>query len=671
MKTRILPALFSLLLSVAAVRAQGTAFTYQGRLNAGANPANGSYDLKFSLYDTNQPAGVLIAGPATNTATAVSNGLFAVVLDFGNVFPGADRWLEIGVRSNGSGAFTTLAGRQRLTAAPYAITASNLSGTLPTAQLSGALPSAQLAGTYGSAVTLNNAGNSFTGNGTGLTNVNAAVLGGLSSSNFWRTGGNAGANPANGAFLGTTDNLPLELKVNGKRALRLEPTANNDTVNIAGGSPFNSMSPGVRGGIIAGGGATNTIVFDVGGIQGYLNNATNHVGADFSVVGGGALNRIETYSQGTTNSQGSTIGGGYNNTIQTDAALATIGGGFANVVRTNAKSSVIGGGIGNAVGGRFSTVPGGRENSALGYASFAAGYGAQATNDGTFVWADSPAGISSVFFPSTSSNQFLIRATGGVGINTNDPAGAALRVAGRLVATTAGIGTTSPAKALLVGDETVVGSQGMIRLGSRTTSANDVKRSWDIGVPQTGDVTSGQGYSFVIVDADNVGANAPFIVRYDNHYVGIGTNNPQQALHVVGNIMATGTVTANGVLLTSDRNAKENFTALDGKAVLAKVAALPVTKWNYKTDSSGAQHIGPMAQDFQAAFQLSADDTHISMVDADGVALAAIQGLNEKVESGKQKAEIQIQELKAENAELKERLEKLERLMDQNNRSAR
>src|SRR6266550_695224 len=74
--------------------AQGTAFTYQGRLNDGANPASGIYDLRFAIYDsTNQP-GTLIAGPVTNSATGVSNGLFTVTLDFGNQFPGANRFLE-------------------------------------------------------------------------------------------------------------------------------------------------------------------------------------------------------------------------------------------------------------------------------------------------------------------------------------------------------------------------------------------------------------------------------------------------------------------------------------------------------------------------------------------------------------------------------------------------
>ena len=129
--------------------------------------------------------------------------------------------------------------------------------------------------------------------------------------------------------------------------------------------------------------------------------------------------------------------------------------------------------------------------------------------------------------------------------------------------------------------------------------------------------------------------------------VGIGTNNPQEALHVVGNILATGTVTG-----SSDRNAKENFAAVNPVEVLDKVAALPISRWNYKSDREET-HLGPMAQDFYAAFGLGMDDKHISMVDADGVALAAIQGLNHKLE-----------EARAENAELKARLDKLEKLLN-------
>src|SRR6202012_61759 len=93
----------------------------------------------------------------------------------------------------------------------------------------------------------------------------------------------------------------------------------------------------------------------------------------------------------------------------------------------------------------------------------------------------------------------------------------------------------------------------------------------------------------------------------------------------------------------------------DPGLVLTKVAALPITRWNFKQDST-VLHIGPMAQDFSAAFGVGEDDKHIAVVDEGGVALAAIQGLNEKVEA-------EDAALRDENKELKKRLEKLEQLM--------
>jgi hypothetical protein len=106
----------------------------------------------------------------------------------------------------------------------------------------------------------------------------------------------------------------------------------------------------------------------------------------------------------------------------------------------------------------------------------------------------------------------------------------------------------------------------------------------------------------------------------------------------------------------SDRNAKEHFAPVDASAVLNRVTALPLSTWNYKSQDPAIRHIGPMAQDFKTAFGVGESDTGITTVDADGVALAAIQGLNQKLE-----------ETRAENAQLKARLEKLERLLEQRN----
>lgn len=104
--------------------AQGTAFTYQGVLQDGGAPANGVYDLTFTVFDT-AVNGNLIAGPITNSATAASNGLFTVTLDFGNgVLEGSALWLELAVQTNGSTNFTTIAPRQALTPHPARATGS-------------------------------------------------------------------------------------------------------------------------------------------------------------------------------------------------------------------------------------------------------------------------------------------------------------------------------------------------------------------------------------------------------------------------------------------------------------------------------------------------------------------------------------------------------------------
>lgn len=121
--------MFGLASSTTQLLAQGTAFTYQGRLSDDANPASGSYDLSFALYD-DWSSGLQQGHTATNVATQISNGLFTVTLDFGNQFTGAPRWLAIGVRTNGGGTFTVLSPRQNLTPVPYAITAGSVTGPI-------------------------------------------------------------------------------------------------------------------------------------------------------------------------------------------------------------------------------------------------------------------------------------------------------------------------------------------------------------------------------------------------------------------------------------------------------------------------------------------------------------------------------------------------------------
>jgi hypothetical protein len=165
--------LFPILLlfaSVISAVAQSTAFTYQGRLDDSGVAANGNYDLTFGLY-----AGSSGGGPVgtiqTNLDLQVSNGLFTVTLDFGNVFDGTPYWVELGVRTNGAvTGFTTLAPRQALLASPYAVHAASASTT--TGQIEASQLPTNVALLNGSAdFTGTVTAGGYHGDGSGLSNL--------------------------------------------------------------------------------------------------------------------------------------------------------------------------------------------------------------------------------------------------------------------------------------------------------------------------------------------------------------------------------------------------------------------------------------------------------------------------------------------------------------------
>jgi hypothetical protein len=190
---------------------------------------------------------------------------------------------------------------------------------------------------------------------------------------------------------------------------------------VAGGDQNNAGA-----GATVGGGYSNTASALRSTVGGGGNNITNN---DYATVGGGSGN--------TADGSGATIAGGEGNQANGDHAFigggffqmaggehATIGGGGGNVA--SGYGATISGGEGNAARGVYATIPGGYFNEAGGNYSFAAGQQAKALHLGAFVWNDS----SPTSFSSTANDQFLVRATGGVGINTSAPLGLALRVGG-------------------------------------------------------------------------------------------------------------------------------------------------------------------------------------------------------------------------------------------------
>jgi hypothetical protein len=211
----------------------------------------------------------------------------------------------------------------------------------------------------------------------------------------WALSGNASTNPASN-FLGTTDNVALEVRVDNQRVLRLEPAYHfifGFSPNLIGGYSENSVTAGVSGATISGGGRSDS---------------PNRVTDNHGTVGGGRSNQAGNGNLDSTDAARATVGGGsYNLASGLDS---TVSGGRSNTASRD--GSTVGGGETNTAGGRWATVPGGRDNVAAGDYSFAAGQRARADHQGTFVWADS----TDEDFSSSSANQFNVRASGGTRI---------------------------------------------------------------------------------------------------------------------------------------------------------------------------------------------------------------------------------------------------------------
>ncbi|MFN9793658.1 MAG: hypothetical protein ACK57F_12365 [Pseudomonadota bacterium] len=335
------------------------------------------------------------------------------------------------------------------------------------------------------------------------------------SADAWSRTGNSGTSPGT-HFIGTLDAQAFEVRTANARSLRIVPSsitfgtpALPITTNTIGGSHANEVSTGLRGATIAGGG------LPAGNSDPELGNEEpNSVLGDFGTVGGGYGNRAHRFAtigggrRNVASADATTVAGGENNRAFT--SFGTIGGGLDNRLsgqwgtvgggssnEASASSSTVSGGSSNFASGFRSTVAGGILNTASGQESMvaagfdncaggagswaggrrakvrpgtdsgAAGFGCDGVSasgdanghEGTFAWADDSADAD---FVSSGPNQFLVRASGGIGFNTNDPG-----TAFDLVANRAG-------HAMLVQNDTGTNGSGIaIRVNLTTPNAGN------------------------------------------------------------------------------------------------------------------------------------------------------------------------------------------------------
>jgi hypothetical protein len=386
--------------------------------------------------------------------------------------------------------------------------------------------------------------------------------------------------------------------------------------NLISGSPVNFAASGTVGATIGGGGATNyfgtvgsnSVTGDFGTVSGGLGNASQ----SYAVVGGGENNIAGGFS--------AMIGGGGENTA--NDAYTTIAGGIENTA--SGYVSTIGGGGGNSAGGLYATVPGGRFNNATADYSFAAGIGAQALNDGSFVWADNSGGT----FSSTANEQFAVRATGGVLLEAN---------------VNIGVGGGDYHQLALGGGN----STGYL-YGSYVKFADGVHLGYNYFADAAGNS----------VIANSGGATSRLTVGYGFISLNIGgVNSAPTTQRLLANSSG---VTVNGTFNnSSDRNAKRDFAQISPAQMLDKVSRLPISEWSYQEDAA-TRHVGPVAQDFYSLFNIGTDDKHIAPMDEGGVALAAIQGLNRKVEDKNEELEERTRKMEIRSRESETRIQELE-----------
>ena len=638
MKTlKYYPAIGTLILSANFIMAGplGSAFTYQGHLADGGKAAAGLYDFRFAMFDA-ATSGTQTGASLDLPAVPVVDGGFVASLNFGNIFDGNACWLSISVKTNGAPNFTVLSPRQLLAPAPYALyamTPAGPQGAKGDTGLTGAagptgpqglkgdtgltgstgpigpqgpkgdIGATGLQGPKGDAGPMGPQGLKGDVGATGATGLQGiqgpvgaqGPQGTPGSADAWSLRGTSGTT-AGINFIGTTDNKPLELRANNMMALKLTPSQWGASIVMGGGGSTASGATAVSMGYGTSASGAAAVA---------LGEATTASGWESTALGE-RTKASGDYSTAMGNGTSAT------NSCSTAMGTNTLAGGVASTAmgrntKALATSSVAMGLWSTASG--VNSLAQGYSSAAAGSSSVALGYYAYADHGFSFVWNDGSSG-SSGDIHTTADNQFIIGASGGVGIGA------------------------APGDALL-------DIQGNSRINKH-----------DLFFREGTDRNHGVGWYGAGKLFGSASPDGPVLYGYSGGGLGCLSGGSQLALQWFAN----GNVTVRGTLSQgSDRNVKTDFSPIDPGEVLGKVASLRLESWRYKSEADGIRHLGPVSQDFYAAFGLGEDDRHIATVDEGGVALAAIQGLNDAV----QEKDRRIQALEQNVAELRVIVNKL------------
>lgn len=460
-----------------------------------------------------------------------------------------------------------------------------------------------------------------------------------------------GVNPGAGELTPRTPLVAAPYSIS-TRGIRIVETTPEHAPSVIAGHASNDIGPGVHAATISGGGydvyatiGTANLVTDnygaVGGGGG--NQAGNSSGlvtdADYATVSGGRDNTASDHgatvgggSQNTASGRHATIAGGFGHEAGPGTA-ATVAGGVSNTAsgyhatvgggRFNSATgieSVVAGGDRNTSSGNQSTVSGGYYNAARGDYSMAAGSNAKARHEGSFVWSDRSLQSIPDSLYTTASNQFLIRAAGGVGIGTNTPA-ADVHIRG----------DSNTGRPHMIVQETGPGDYARIQLQN-----------------SDGVILKTEGYAAAAAGW-HIAAGGPGTDRLNfwTRDINVLTlwpddNSSTSWPNLITTSAGTAKLTQGGVWTnSSSEDSKTDFAPVNARGIAERVAALRLQEWRYRVEPEHVRHIGPTAEDFYAAFGLGDSDESIGTVDTDGVALAAIQGLHELVLE--QRAEIEEQ----------------------------